>query len=62
MLRVVKVVAAVVVVVEGDVVGGVQVDGGGVGAISLVTDVRSSGTVAEAYAVFFKLRARWIAG
>ena len=53
MLRVVKVVAAVVVVVEGDVVGGVQVDGGGVGAISLVTDVRSSGTVAEAYTIFF---------
>ena len=52
MLRVVKVVAAVVVVVEGDVAGGVQVDGGVVLAISLVTDVRSSGTVAEAYAVF----------
>ena len=52
MLRVVKVVAAVVVVVEGDVVGGVQVDGGVVGAISLVTDVRSSGTVAEAYCCF----------
>ena len=61
MLRVVKVVAAVVVVVEGDVAGGVQVDGGGVLAISLVTDVRSSGTVAEAM-LFFKLRARWIAG
>ena len=44
----VKVVAAVVVIVEGDVAGVVQVDGGGVVAISLVTDVRSSGTVAEA--------------
>ena len=55
-------VAAVVVVVEGDVAGGVQVDGGGVLAISLVTDVRSSGTVAEAMLFFFKLRARRNAG
>ena len=58
MLRVVKVVAAVVVVVGGGVVGVVQVVGGVVCAISLVTDVRSSGTVAEAYITFFKLRAR----
>ena len=37
-LRVVKVVAAVVVMVEGDVAGVVQVVGGGVDAISLVTE------------------------
>ena len=38
MLRVVKVVAAVVVMVEGDVAGVVQVVGGGVDAISLDID------------------------
>ena len=52
MLRVVKVVAAVVVVVEGDVAGVVQVVGGGVDAISLVTDKRCNGTVAEALSLF----------
>ena len=49
----VRVFAAVVVVVGEDVVGVVQVVGGVVCAISLVTDVRSNGTVAEALYHFF---------